>query len=227
MTRSTNARLAGFTFLFYIAVAFPEMVLLDRATSGQGTAAKVASMAEHISDVRVAILLSVLSCFSAWVLAVTLYAITRDEDPDLALLAFTCRVGEGMVGAIGALTSVGLLWIATTGVSSSAPDAAASNALGAVLLKLRGWTPTIGATFFAVGSTLFSYLFLRGRMIPVALAWLGVVASVLLVVVLPLQLAGFLRGAVTSYVWLPMLVFEVTLALWLLIKGVPQTAMNH
>jgi hypothetical protein len=64
-------------------------------------------------------------------------------------------------------------------------------------------------------------------MIPVALAWLGVVASVLLVVVLPLQLAGFLRGAVTSYVWLPMLLFEVTLALWLLIKGVPQTVTNR
>ena len=227
MTRTTNARLAGFTFLFYIAVAFPEMVLFSRATSGQGTAAKLANIAAHISEVRVSILLSLLSCFSAWVLAVTLYAITRDEDHDLALLAFTCRVGEGMVGAIGTLTSVALLWIATTGIGANASDASASNALGAILLRLAGWTPTIGATFFAVGSTLFSYLFLRGRMIPVALAWLGVVESVLLVVVLPLQLAGFLRGAVYSYVWLPMLVFEVTLALWLLIKGVPQAAMNH
>lgn len=226
MTRTTNARLAGFAFLFYIAVAFPEMVLFDRAASGQGTAAKLASIAQHVTDVRVSILLAVLSSFSAWVLAVTLYAITRDEDHDLALLAFTCRVGEGMVGAIGALTSVAVLWIATTSAGASAPDPPSSNALGGILLKMGGWTPTIGATFFAVGSTLFSYLFLRGRMIPVALAWLGVVASVLLVVVLPLQLAGFLHGAVTSYVWLPMLVFELTLAVWLLIKGVPPTATN-
>jgi hypothetical protein len=57
-------------------------------------------------------------------------------------------------------------------------------------------------------------------MIPVPLAWLGVVASVLLLVALPLQLAGFLRGPLTSFVWLPMLAFEVPLALWLLIKGV-------
>jgi hypothetical protein len=61
---------------------------------------------------------------------------------------------------------------------------------------------------------------LRGRMIPIPLAWLGVVASVLLVVGLPLQLAGFLGGPVTSLLWLPMAVFEVPLALWLLIKGV-------
>ena len=71
-----------------------------------------------------------------------------------------------------------------------------------------------------MGSTLFSYLFLRARSIPVSLAWLGVFASVLLVVAVPLQLAGFLRGPVTSFIWIPMLAFEVTLALWLLIKGV-------
>ena len=47
MTRSTNARLAGFTFLFYIAVAFPSMVLFKRATSGAGLAAQLAGIAQH------------------------------------------------------------------------------------------------------------------------------------------------------------------------------------
>ena len=61
-------------------------------------------------------------------------------------------------------------------------------------------------------------------MIPLPLAWLGVVASLLLVAVLPLQLAGFLRGPVTAFVWLPMLAFEVPLALWLMFKGVAAPA---
>ena len=59
------------------------------------------------------------------------------------------------------------------------------------------------------------------------LAWLGVVASVLLVVCCPLVLAGLLGGPVTTYMWLPMLLFEVVLALWLILKGaapVPRTA---
>jgi hypothetical protein len=71
-----------------------------------------------------------------------------------------------------------------------------------------------------VGSTAFAYLLLRGRMIPVALASLGVVASVLLVIALPLRLAGWLHEPIASLVWLPMLVFEVPLALWLLARGV-------
>jgi hypothetical protein len=71
-----------------------------------------------------------------------------------------------------------------------------------------------------VGSTLYSYLFLRARSIPVSLARLGVLASVLLVVALTVRLVGFLHGPVTYYVWIPMAVFEVALGLWLIIKGV-------
>ncbi len=220
MTRNTNARLAGFTFLFYIAVAFPSMVLFGRATSGEGIAAKFASIAQHATDVRVAVVLSLLGCFSALVLAVTLYAITREVDADLAMLALTCRVAEGVISGISIPETLGLLWLATA-TGANAPDAGAAHALGAYLLK---GDMTVTATFFAVGSTLFSYLFLRGRMIPVALAWLGVLASVLLVVGLPLQIAGVLRGSITQLMYLPMLAFEIPLGLWLLIKGVAAPA---
>jgi hypothetical protein len=76
-----------------------------------------------------------------------------------------------------------------------------------------------------VGSTIFAWLFLRGRMIPVWLARLGVAASALLVLLLFVQRAGVLadtfsmRSPVSWAIWLPMLVFEVTLAIWLIVKG--------
>jgi hypothetical protein len=179
MTRTTNARVAGFTYLFYIAVAYPGLVLFDKATSGQGIAAKLARIAEHASDLRVVVILWLANAFSALVLGVTLYAITRDEDRDLAMLAMMCRVAEGVSGGISVETPVRLLWLATIS-GANAPDTATAHALGAFLLTPEGFG--IAAIFFAVGSTLFSWLFLRGRMIPVPLAWLGVVASVLAVV---------------------------------------------
>lgn len=74
-------------------------------------------------------MLSLLTSFAALVLGVTLFAITRDQDRDLAMLGLTCRVVEAIPGSEG-----------------------------------------VGAIFFAVGSTLFSWLMLRGRMVPVALA---------------------------------------------------------
>lgn len=157
------ARVAGFTFLFYIAAGITSMALS--------------------SQTQVADLLSLLQSFSALVLGVTLYALTQEQGPVLALLALTCRVAEAIQYGESAI-------------------------------------------YFAVGSLLFSWLLLRGRSIPAVLAQLGVIASALLVILLPLQLAGLFGGSmswassITWLVWLPMLIFEVVFAFWLLFKGI-------
>jgi uncharacterized protein DUF4386 len=219
MTRKTSARVAGFTLLFYIGVAFPSMLLMSRATNAEGFAGKLARVAEHVSDVRLVILLTLLSCFSAIVLAVTLYGITHDEDHELALLVMAFRLAEGVLGAIGIPNMLAVLWLATGGAGPAAAEGVSANTLGAFLL-MPPQNVMLGAPFFAVGSLIFSYLLLRGRMVPAALAWIGVLASVLVVVGTPLQVAGMLQGPVTQYMWLPMLAFEVPLGFWLLIKGV-------
>lgn len=161
-SRTTYARVAGLAFLFYIAAGITSMNLNDTSP---------------MTDV-----LAVLMSFSALVLGVTLYALTREQGPMLALMALACRVLEA----------------AQSGES---------------------------AIYFAVSSIIFCWLLLRGRMIPTLLAWLGIVASALLVVILPLQLAGLFGGtmawssSITWMVWLPMLMFEVSLSVWWLIKG--------
>jgi hypothetical protein len=206
-------------FLFYIATGISSMVLFGQAAKGQGTAAILANIARHPAMMRVNALLTLLTFVDAVALAVALYALTRDQDRDLALLALCFRFAEGVVAAVSAVRGLGLLSVATASIGLAAPDAAAANALGNLLLKQGGWTGTIGATCFALGSTLYCYLFVRARSIPAMLAWLGVFASALLVVALPAQLLGLLRGPVTWLIWLPMLAFEVPLGVWLLVKG--------
>ncbi len=220
MTRTTNARIAGFTYLLYIAAGISSTVLFGRAATGDGVAAKLAGVAQHPTEVGLVVVLGFVQCLAALVLAVTLYAITREQDADLAMLALACRIGEGVIAGASMPRMPALVWLATAG-GVNAPDTAAAHALGAYLL--RG-DMAVTATFFAAGSTLFSYLLLRGRIIPIGLAWLGVVASGLLVIGLPLQAAGFLSGPIAMIMWLPMLAFEVPLALWFLIKGVAKPA---
>ena len=227
MTRTTNARLAGFTFLAYIATGIASMVLFGQAAAGANAAAKLASIAQHATAVRLTAVLTLLTFFEAVVLGVTLFALTHEEDFDLAVLGLCCRVGEGVLGAASAVSTMTLLPVAAASATSAAPDAAAATAIGASLLSQGGSSTAIGATCFAVGSTLFSYLFLRARSIPDPLAWLGVLASVLLVVGLPVRLAGFLPASLAWPIWMPMLAFEVTLAFWLLIKGVAVPARQR
>ena len=98
MTRASNARLAGAVLLVYIATGVTSLVLSGRIVAGaDGTAAKLASMVQHAPLVRVNILLTLLQAAYAMVLGVTLFALTRDEDRDLAVMGLCCRVAEGVV----------------------------------------------------------------------------------------------------------------------------------
>lgn len=158
----TYARIAGFTFLFYIVAGISGMALPNKS--------------------QFADLINLLLNFSAIVLGVTLFMITQEQGPALALLALACRILEAVHSE--------------------------------------------SAIFFAVGSLLFCWLLLQGRMIPAALAWLGVLASVLWVVGLPLQLIGVLPASATWFIYLPMAAFEIPFALWLMIKGVAIATPN-
>src|SRR5678815_3335543 len=225
MTRTTNARIAGFTYLFYAGIGLWSELLMHQARGTEGGAEELARIGQHATNVRLTVVITLLECLSALVLGVTLYGITRAEDHELAMLGLVCRVAEGVLGSLNNIPAyLGLLWLAQAGVRTSVPDIPTRDALREFLL-MPGTSVPLGAVFFAVGSLIFSYLLLRGRMIPVSIAWLGVFASGLLVVVLPLQLAGFPSGPVSGYyLWLPALLFQVVLGLWLLIKGVATPA---
>lgn len=218
MTRRNTARIAGTAFLLYIVIGISQMIVGKGSTSGNTTAERLASVASHASQIRANLLLTLLICIVALTLAVTLYGITRDEDREISTLALICRVIEG--GVTPVISMFGTLSLLALATSPGGPANSASYPVADFLLRMDG-SPVIAATFFAAGSTLFTYLMLRGRMIPGPLAWLGIVASLVLVVALPLQLVGIVSGLGARLVWVPMAAFEIPLGVWLIVKGVP------
>ena len=159
MTLATNARLAGTAYLAYLAFGIGGMAI------GSAAASSVSA---------------VMTSFCALVLGVTLYAITREQDRDLAMIAMLCRVLEAAPGQ--------------------------------------------GEVYFAAGNTIFCWLLLKGRMVPAALAMIGLLSSAVLLMLVLLQTGGLFGGRmewsspVTWVVWLPVLVFELGFALLLLSK---------
>src|SRR4051794_8893125 len=148
MTRMANARIAGSTFLIYIAAGIASMVIASRIRGdGAGIAAKLAAYAQHPTAVGVIVLLAFPMGISALVLGVTLWAITREEDAELAMFGMMFRVGEGVIGMFIPV-SVTLLWLATASGTDTL-DATTARALGVFVGKLGGWNTLISATFFA------------------------------------------------------------------------------
>ena len=217
MTLRANARLAGLTFLLHFVTGICSHVLFNQISAGDGTAARLASIDQHATLVRVSALLLLLEFLCELVLAVTLYALTRDQDRDLAFLAMGCRLTEGVIAAIATGSRLDLLAVATASRSATGAAAAAVQTLGALLM---GGTAGPAALCFSAGNLIFASLFLRARSIPVWLAWLGVVGSILGLVELTLEMLGLLHGPATIVPWIPMALFELILGLWLLIKGV-------
>jgi len=212
MSRNGYARLAGFMFLFYIANGITDMVLSRRVEHGSDAAGVLSSIAQHAPMMRFTTFLTFLTGIDAILLGLGLYAITRGIEADLAILAFAFRIAEGINGVMAGVHKANIVEFATRCAAST--DRAAVNVAGNALLY--GGGVSFGGTLFACGSTIFAYLILRGRILPAWLAWTGVVASVLLLIALPLQMCGV---TVTNYVWIPMLIFEVVGGLWLLVRG--------
>jgi hypothetical protein len=212
MTLRNNARLAGVAYLLYIAVAFPDMVLSGRATAGATPAERLTTLARNQGTYSMAMVLGLISAFCAFALAVSLRGLTKAEDEDLSFFAAICRTGEGITSLISVALSVGLLALAT-----SEPR---DPAIAFYIFNVKSGLYDVGSTSFAVGSTLFCWLLLRGRLLPVWLAWIGVVGSAMVAVGVPLQMASVLSGPITQLMWIPIAIFEIVGAFWLIIKGV-------
>lgn len=211
MTSRTNARIAGAALLLYIVTGITNM-FVSRRIGGTGTAGRLAALASHPRLFSLEIFHTLIEVACAVTLGVTLYALTRDEDQELAITAMISRVLEGAIGLLALGEELALFWLGTAG-----GDETSTLTIAGLLFKSGSWTFLLASTCFAIGSLIFSYLFLRARTIPVALAWIGVIASAILVVAMPLQLAGLIKG--TMLVWIPMIFFEVPLAFWLIVKG--------
>jgi hypothetical protein len=224
MTRRMNARLAGMALLLYIAFGVIQMTLGAGASAGVTVAQRLASMSSHGLPVTVNVALGLVTSTLALLLGVAFHGLTRDVDPDWALFGASCRVGEAIVGVFPGLLSLALLGIATQTVA--ADDANTARAAASTLFAIRRLLPLAAAWLFSLGSLVFSCLLLRGRRAPRWLAWLGVAASALLVLLLPLQLIGRLPANVSQLMWAPMAAFEVILGVRWIVRGVDLPARS-
>ena len=223
MTAKANARIAGTTLLLYIAIGITSIYLTTKLTDGAvETADKLAAAVQNNGLAQLNIILTLLSAASAVVLAITIYGLTREVDRELAIMALCWRVAEGVVIVMATMILITSMTIASIVSKGDTAYAQPMIAIAEVIYQVEGSTGFLAALCFALGSTIYCYLFLRGRSIPTWLAWLGLISSIILVALLPLRIAGILDGLVVTIMWLPMLLFELIFSVWLLTKGVEQ-----
>ena len=216
MTRRADARIAGYAYLGYIVFTMSSTMLFGRATAGAGTSETLSTLGRMLWIARVTVLLDLLQMVCALLLAATLYRLVRAVDPTIALIAMLFRVGEGLLGALPLLSKLELMRLAmkpVTGLSEG------SSYLSAGTEMLHRPDDGFSQFCFVVGGFLFASLFLRGRLIPRWLAWVGVVTIGAQAICVPLHIAMMIPGSIVNVLWLPILLYEVPLGVWLIYRG--------
>jgi hypothetical protein len=169
-------------------------------------------------------LLLAIAAFACAGVAIAMYPVLRRTDATLALGSVAFRTLEAAAYLVAVMCLLTLGSIArVAGPAGAAP--ATTDALGGLLLSLREHAAVAGVLAFCLGATLYYRLLFRARLVPRWLSGWGMAAIALLAVAALLALAE--DRPVTGYalLGLPILVQEMVLAAWLIVKGfAPQAA---
>jgi hypothetical protein len=219
-TQIRYARLAGFLYLFLIAVYLLGVTITGRFEVPGNIAETAHRILENELLFRFGLALGSINALGAVLLAVSLYVTLRVVDKNLALLALAFELVYAAAGAALDLIDYAFLKQQMDAYSSGILDAKQLQAIADMHSFLQSAAMNLVVILYGAGSILFFYLFLKAKNIPRILAALGLFGSVLV------PLTGFASlilphpSKLLQLGWLPMFVAEVSVGLWLLCKGI-------
>ena len=145
------------------------------------------------------------------ILAVALYVILKPVNRHVALLAAFWRVIDSAILSVVILNDfVALKFIA-----------GGDYMLARLFLSVDRVGFQIGFIFLGLGSTVYSYLWLKSGYIPKGFAAWGIFASsVMAFVTMAVMIFPDFGSAISMTYLVPMFFYEVGLGLWLLVKGI-------
>ena len=224
----TAARVAG---LFYLLMMFTGLIGELYFRSPRIVPDDAVQTAKNIAAAetffRLGIVAGLVTAIGDVVLLWALYIILRPVNKNLALLAVFWRLVECAMFGVVALNEFAALRFLSDASYLRAFNTQQLQAQSRLFLTFHQPGAQIAIIFFAFGSTLFAYLWLKSRYIPRVLSVIGIVASLAVgtVTLIVLVVPSF-ESAVAPAYWIPIALFELTLGFWLLIRGirVPQQA---
>jgi hypothetical protein len=219
-SQSSYARFAGVMY-FFTVFDISGVVILS-TISGTGTFLDTAHrIAASETLYRIGLLCGVVGTLSTVLLAIGLYVTLKLVDGSLAMTALLFRLAESVMGGVAIVFSFANLQIYLEANHASAFDAGQLSALADLVSRTSAVGINISVIFFAAGSTIFFYLFLKSAYIPRFLALWGLVGSLFCMaafvgnLLLPQS-----SGALLGVGGLPIGIAEPVLGLWLLIRGI-------
>jgi len=154
-------------------------------------------------------------------IAVLMFPILRQQNVSLALGYFGFRIIEFAMQIASDISPLSLLTLSERFVSEGAPEASSFKNLGALLLAERHSAFLMVMLTFGLGALLFYYLLYQSKLMPRFISIWGLIAATVVLADLILNMLGLNPG---QFLGVPMLLNELFLGAWLIVKGFNQPA---
>lgn len=180
-------------------------------------------LTENKNLVMLEAFLQLVMAFAVAGIAIWLYPILRKHNEGLALGAVGFRIIENVFQIVAALGLLLLLTLSQEVVKADALTASNFQTLGSLLLAVRFWASLVLAQIgFCLGALMYYYVFYQSKLIPRWLSGWGIVAIILhltsVFLTMFLQIDPF-SGSPIIFLSIPIGLQELTLAVWLIVKG--------
>ena len=220
MSRRAGGRIprylgAAFVFQFVTSLAAG---LLSASLLDGGISGVLSDMSNSLGQMRVTIVLELLTSVGIIVMASLLYVVVKDQGQAVALVALALWVAEAIFLTVKTLALYALLGLSQAPAGATAVDASTDRSLGSLALAVSRHAGDIDMLFFCLGAMLWYSLLYQSGVVPRLLAVWGLLA-VPLVLVATLLLVWDRSLDPSRMLYAPYVPFELTIGLWLLFKG--------
>jgi len=222
------ARVVGFSYLFALAPAvFAEFYVSGRLVSDNAIVT-AQNIIAHERLFRLGIASNLLVFATDVVLVTALYIVLERVNRRLALLATFFRLIETTILIVAALNDFYVLRLLSGASYLTTVNSDPLAALARVSIGAHGSAYGVALLVFGFGSPVFCYLWLRSGYIPKPLAVWGLLASVWIgVCAFTFIVFPELTKVITvGYYGGPIFLFELTVGLWLIFKGIRQGTLT-
>jgi hypothetical protein len=215
-TYRTTARLVGALFLISnVTFLVGAIVLIE---SILGAPDYLTQVSAQKTQLILGVLLEFINGIAFVGIAVLMFPVFKTRFESLALGYVGMRVIEFIMQIAADIGLLSLLALSEEFVKAGAPQASAYQTLGAVLLGERFWAFQMLGLVFSLSGLAFYYMFYRTRLIPRFISVWGLIGALLVLASTLLDMFGISMGIIENLGVL-MLLNEVFLGVWLMVKG--------
>ena len=219
---NSNRRIAVLAGVFFIVAAVAAIIGL--ALEGPVLNDPRYIVAASGDDTRVILggFFEVILAISVIGTAVTLFPIVKKQSEGVALGYVAGRVVEAVVIVVGIISILSVVRLRQSFAGATGADALSLVAIGKSLVVVHNWTFLFGPNLALGPNTLMlAYLMYRSRLVPRIIAILGLIGGPLIFASGTAVLFGLYgqQSVWGSIAAVPVFAWEMSLAVWLIVKG--------